>query len=313
LIKVLHIYRGYGPGHKNTVVDNQIATLNTEASIKIYTHILNKGGLEYLRSIKIVSALVKKKQIDIIHAHYSFSGFVAGLAFTGRPIVCSLMGSDVFSSLIEKKMLKAFKNFFWEVTIVKSREMLEIIPKSQLIPNGVDLKNFRMIEKNKALEKVQFDDSKINILFVATLPETPVKNLKLAKKAIRFLNNELKDDKFVLHILSDIDFEELPYYYSAANMLIMTSLSEGSPNVIKEAMACNCPIVATDVGDIKELTTGVMECNIVKNKVESVVEAIKDIISRDKRSNGRMKIQKLSSVRIKNELFSLYKSTLDNK
>ena len=140
----------------------------------------------------------------------------------------------------------------------------------------------------------------------------PVKNIKLAKKAIQFLNSELKENRFVLNILSDVDYKELPYYYSAANMLIMTSLSEGSPNVIKEAMACNCPIIATDVGDIRELINRVMECKIVKFEVKSVVEAIKDSVSSGKRSNGRQRLEKISSVKIANEIVNIYQSIIDN-
>ena len=312
MIKILHIYRGYGRDLKNTVVDNQITSLKKKASVEIFTYVIKKGGLEYLRSIKNLRVLVKKQQIDVIHTHYSFSGFVAGLAFTGKPIVCSLMGSDVLSSSLERRVLRAFEKLFWKITIVKSKEMQSLIPNSKLVPNGVDLKNFRMIEKNKAQNKVRFDHRKINILFVATSPEVPVKNLKLAKNAIQFLNSELKENRFVLNILSDIDYKELPYYYSAANMLIMTSLSEGSPNVIKEAMACNCPIIATDVGDIRELTNRVAECRIVKYEVKSVVEAIKDITSSGKRSNGRARLEKISSVKIVNELVSIYQSIIDN-
>ena len=109
MIKILHIYRGYGSDLKNTVVDNQITSLEKIASVEIFSYVIKKGGLEYLRSIKNIRALIKKKQIDVIHAHYSFSGFVAGLAFTGKPVVCSLMGSDVLSSPVERKILSAFK------------------------------------------------------------------------------------------------------------------------------------------------------------------------------------------------------------
>jgi len=306
LIKVLHIYRGYGKGLKNTVVDNQIATLKGISGFKIETYVLRKGGIEYLRSIIKVRSFVKKQKIDIIHAHYSFSGFVAGLAFTGRPVICSLMGSDVFAKAIERTITTVFRKFFWKVTIVKSKEMQKLVPHSKLVPNGVDMRNFRTIERDEAIKKVGFDGSKINILFVATMPDIPVKNLQLAQKAIRFLNNESKDNKYILHILSDVDYKDLPYYYNGANMLIMTSVSEGSPNVIKEAMACNCPIVATDVGDIRELTLGVSACNIVKYEIEDVAKAIKDVVSYNKRSNGRAKIQHLSSERIANEILKTY-------
>ena len=61
MIKILHIYRGYGSDLKNTVVDNQITSLKKIASVEIFSYVIKKGGLEYLRSIKNIRALIKKK------------------------------------------------------------------------------------------------------------------------------------------------------------------------------------------------------------------------------------------------------------
>ena len=47
--------------------------------------------------------------------------------------------------------------------------------------------------------------------------------------------------------------DQLVKYYNSVDCLILTSFHEGSPNVIKEAMACNLPIVSTKVGDVEEI------------------------------------------------------------
>jgi glycosyltransferase involved in cell wall biosynthesis len=75
------------------------------------------------------------------------------------------------------------------------------------------------------------------------------KNFKLAEEAF----NRMSNVNTRLHILSNIDHSQIPYYYNASDIIILSSLWEGSPNVIKEAMACNRPVVSTNVGDVKWL------------------------------------------------------------
>ena len=120
------------------------------------------------------------------------------------------------------------------------------IENSLVIPNGVDFNNFRPIDKRDAIIHTGFSKEKINIIFVASDIKSEVKNYSLAKKTVDSLG-----EKYKLHTISDVKFSELPYYYSAANMLLLTSFSEGSPNVVKEALACNCPVVSIDSFFIK--------------------------------------------------------------
>ena len=77
---------------------------------------------------------------------------------------------------------------------------------------------------------------------------------------------------------------------NAADVMIFASLREGSPNVIKEAMACNLPIVSTDVGDVREILTGVHGCHIVARDPKTFAKAILEIIKEGSRTNGRRKL-----------------------
>jgi glycosyltransferase involved in cell wall biosynthesis len=97
-------------------------------------------------------------------------------------------------------------------------------------------------------------------------------------------------------------------YLNAADVLVQTSFAEGSPNVIKEAMACNCPIVATPVGDVQEIigdTEGCYLCSFdpidLKYKIEKVLRA-------GKRTSGRDRILRigLDMETITNRLLNLY-------
>jgi glycosyltransferase involved in cell wall biosynthesis len=220
------------------------------------------------------------------------------------------MGSDVFQDgLVLRFITILFSKYIWQKTIVKSKQMSFIIKKSSLIPNGVDLNNFRPIEKKEAINKTKLNPHKFNIIFVAENPKLKVKNYKLAEDTIRLLNNPGVE----LSVVSGIKHEELVYYYNAADLLLMTSLSEGSPNVIKEAMACNCPIISTDVGDVKEVIKDVHNCFIVNNNPNMIADKINYLLSNRNHTNGRALISKLDSSAIAKKIIELYISILPFK
>lgn len=304
MIKVLHVYRGYGPDLKNPVIDNQISALESER-IQSLRYILKKGGIEYILNIKKLRKYIKANNIDIVHAHYSFSGFFSSLSFSGKPVVCSLMGSDVLGSNFYHRIINFFNNKLWNFTIVKSKEMKKLFPNSVVIPNGVDFKNFRLINKDNASLKTGFNQNEINIIFVATNPNAKVKNINLAKSALEIVKNKV-EKRVNLHILSDIAFKDLPYFFNSADMLLLTSFSEGSPNVIKEAMACNCPIVSTNVGDITEVIFETKGCFITNFNAEDVAQKIIKAIKFGKRTNGMKAIRELNSDLISDKIYNLY-------
>lgn len=299
--RVLFVYRVYGKNASNPVVQNQIFDLS-KAHIDIFEFQINKGGIySYITSIIKVRKLTKKHHISLIHAHYSFSGFISWLSFS-KPVICSLMGSDVLqSSKLKSIITKVFSNYLWKYTIVKSKQMQLIVPKSILIPNGVNLDNFKYIQKEIAANKVGFDLGKMNIIFLATDINADVKNYTLAKSAVDLLGHN-----YVLHALSMIPFNELPYYYNAADLMLLTSISEGSPNVIKEALSCNCPIVSTDVGDVKELISNVNNCKITTYNHIEIANDILNILSIGERTNGRCNVKSLDVKIVSNNLLTLY-------
>lgn len=306
-MKVLFVYRAYGEEKSNSVIDFQRVSLEKEG-VEIENFHITDGGIKgYLKSIKSLKEILRKKHYDVIHAHYVFSGFIAKLA-SKNPVVCSLMGSDVFQQSFKIQALtKYFYQKRWNATIVKSTEMLQLFPKAKLIPNGVDFRNFKSIDKKIALQKGGFSTEKQNVIFVAQDTSSAVKNLALAQKSIHLLN----DDSIELNLISGKSFKELPYYFNAADLLVLTSISEGSPNVIKEAMACNLPIVSTNVGDVKQVLKNTKGTYICSFNPEDVAEKIKLALDFGERTSGREKISHLSSEVIAKQIISLYKSVID--
>ncbi|MBI64681.1 MAG: glycosyl transferase group 1 [Candidatus Marinimicrobia bacterium] len=307
-MKILFVYRGFGPSLKNPVVDAQANSL-VEAGIEIVSFPIQNGGFEYFKSLFKIRRLIKKNNFDLVHGHYSYSAIIAYFAHSKKTIA-SLMVGDIdpqTQNIILRKIALFFSNYIWSKTIVKSERMKKMIPNSTVIPNGINFDIFKFIDKKTAIKKVGFK-KRVNIIFLAQQPEKHTwKNLGLAKKAVKLLNN--KDVE--LHVLKDIPQKELYYYYCAADLMLQTSSLEGSPNIIKEAMACNCPIVTTDCGDSKKNVEFTEGCYIISFDVNDIVEKIKLALAFGKRTKGRKDIRHLESKNISQKVIKLYKSVLE--
>ncbi len=123
-------------------------------------------------------------------------------------------------------------------------------------------------------------------LFFAANPARPEKNFNLAKQAYDIV----KSDGFVLVKMENIPHNDVPLWMNASDVILLSSLWEGSPNVIKEAMACNLPIVSTDVGDVKEVVGDTEGCYICSYDPKDVANKIKMAIDYGKRTNGQKRI-----------------------
>lgn len=218
-----------------------------------YFPLYGKGILGYLKNLPKLWKYLRTHPIDIIHAHYSFSGVIASLSFSRKPVVVSLLGSDVMgNNYFNKIIIKYHKLLYWNAIIVKSYDMQDKLgdKHSKVIPNGVDLNIFQPIDSLECRNNLRWDENKIHILFAAN-PERPEKNFRLAKDAVSLLSEY--QNSIEIHYLKEVEHRKIPIWLNAAHVIILTSLWEGSPNVIKEAMACSRPIVATEVGDVRWL------------------------------------------------------------
>jgi len=306
-MKVLFVSSGNSEFGISPIIKNQGESLRKNGIDLDYFTIKGKGIKGYLKNIAILKKYLKTHHYDIIHAHYSFSAMVASLA-GAAPLIVSFMGSDVQANIFWKLMIRLFSNVSWCKTIVKSSRMKNDIGISNVvvIPNGVDLGRFKVIEKDVAKRKIGYNNKR-HIIFVSD-PDRYEKNYQLAKSSFDLL----KHDNIELNTIYNINNDLMPYYYYGADLLLLTSLWEGSPNVIKEAMACNLPIVSTNVGDVKEILGATKGCYICSYDPKDVANKIKMALEFGKRTNGRERIKKLGldSESIAMEIIKLYKNVI---
>lgn len=270
MMKVLFISRGNSLNGISPITLNQGESLKKNGIILEYLTIKGSGIKGYFKSIPKIRKHIKQNEYDIIHAHYSLSAFAASLA-GARPLIVSLMGSDVKSKSFYKIGIKIFNVFFWNSIIVKSEDMKSTLglKSALIIPNGVDTDKFIPINKKEALDFTKWDKNKRHVLFAAN-PNRYEKNYKLAQNAFELIN----DSSIELHSLINIKNEHMPFYINASDVVLLTSLWEGSPNVIKESMACNRPIVSTNVGDIKYMIKKIDGCYVTSFNEENIKQKI---------------------------------------
>lgn len=301
-MKVLFISSGNAKDGISPIIKNQGESLIKEGVDVQYFTIKGKGLFSYLKHIRILYKHLSVNRYDLHHAHFSLSACVATLAGC-KPLVVSLMGSEMNSGLIIKNMIRLFANLRWDAVIVKSLSMKRRlrISKAIIIPNGVDL--------NAVKPSIsQSDDSSQKTVLFASDPAKYVKNYQLAEKSVSMVENY----QVKLKVVHSISHGDVIKAINNTDVLLLTSLWEGSPNIVKEAMACNCPVVATKVGDIEWLFGDEPGHFISGFELEEVAEKITmalEFSETHKRTNGRNRITELGldSGTVAKKIVSIYK------
>ncbi len=306
-MRVLFVSSGNRQNGISPIVLNQGKSLEKKGLSVEYYILIGKGIKGYLKNIFKLSKYLSRQEFDIIHAHYSLSGFVAALA-GAKPLIVSLMGSDVKAKSYYRILIQFFEKCFWKATIVKSEDMKVSlgIAKVKVVPNGVNFERFLPIDKKNAQSNLKWDSAKRHLLF-ASDPKRPEKNYELAKNAVVGLAR--KDIE--LHCLVNIPNKDVPLYYSASDLVILSSLWEGSPNAIKEAMACNVPIVSTDVGDVRVNIGKTIGCYVSSFDEKEFTECLRKSLEHGDRTNGRENIFHLSSENIAQKIIDIYESVVN--
>ncbi len=238
-----------------------------------------KGFLKYLFGINQVREHLKSGDYDLINAYYMYAGWTARLS-SALPLVVTYEGSDVYGHCNKKtgqpkRVSKTLHVFFSKLLamvssaiIVQSAGMKKLVGKKcRVIPHGIDLTAFnsKRYESNEARRP----DHRFSVLFPA-LKTNPRKRFPLAEKGLNRLKEKYRDSEINMVALTNVPQEEVVKVMNRVDCLLLTSAYEGSPNVVKEALACNLPVVSVDVGDAAEMLSGVDNCYIVDSDPEQI-------------------------------------------
>lgn len=249
-MKILFVASANHPSGITPNITTQAEALSDKGMDVDYFGIKGKFLQGYPAAIPKLINYIRQAKPDIVHAHFSNSGYISVLA-GANPLVLTLMGSDIMKYPIEKHVIRTLQGIKKNLAIiVQSLPMKNLlgVDDAHIIPNGINLKRFSPLNKTAARADLKWHPDKMHILFAAD-PGRSEKNYRLAENALNILDNPAIE----LHFLKNVTHSEVPKLINASDLVLLTSFREGSPVVIKEAMLCNCPAVATDVGDIKWL------------------------------------------------------------
>ena len=319
-MKVLFVSSGR-QGDANPIIRNQGESLRKSGVELEYYVVSGRGWKSYIKSIKPLRKKVRDGQYDLIHAHYSWTAYMASLATIGMRVsmVVSLMGNDILDHWWYPGLARIVAKMKpWKAVVVKSQEMKERVGMAyaHVIPNGVNMERFREESKVKSQETLGWDTSKMHVLFPARQEDTR-KNWPLAFEAVQLLQRDLRfkieDFRFTngieLHAFNNTPNEETPIWYNAADVVVLPSFYEGSANAVKEAMACNAPLVTTDMGDCRERIEGVAGCYVAKTyEVEEFAELLDKALKHGKtKGRERLLADGIADYQIAEKLITIYK------
>lgn len=299
-------------------VDRQIASLR-QAGVRISifdigtshspTHILSKW-LELRREVNRIAP-------DLVHAQYgSVVGMVAASA--GKPTIISYCGSDLLRGSSVSWLRKWFSIFLSNVAalpadglICKSEQLRQALwwkkNLAVVIPNGLDFDLFVPGPQGEAREKLGWNPESL-IAIINAGDDAKRKGIELAQASMKIVRSCLPNAELI--VLSNVDPARMPLFYQAADVALCCSIAEGSPNMVKEALACNLPVVSTPVGDVPDRLDGVFPSCIVSRDPKELGDAIVNILRTRQRSNGRERVIHLSLERVASQILALYQSVL---
>jgi glycosyltransferase involved in cell wall biosynthesis len=192
-----------------------------------------------------------------------------------------------------------------DAAIVKSEEMRATIPRSTafVIPNGVDMELFRPIDRAAARRQLGLAPNRPYVAFVGD-PARPEKDFALARAALERVTERLPEAELL--VVHGQPVECVVLALNAADALVLTSYFEGSPNAVKEAMACNLPVVSVDVGDVRRVIGGTPGCHVCRRAADDLGDRLAEVLSVRERTAGRAAIAHLSQSAIARQVERVY-------
>lgn len=298
----------------------------------VETEILDMRGIPKLKYLQALPKIRHwAKRVDLIHAHYGYCGWLAllgrKLSMRRVPIVMSFMGDDLlgtthnhqgdqewFSKLQAKWNARISKHY--DQVIVKSQQMAELISPTpcHIVSNGVDVEVFYPGDPLESCQQVGLDPTRFKVLFPGN-PENVGKGYVLAGEAVK-VAERLIDAQIQLVPLWGVAPDHVSHYMNACQVMLMASFTEGSPNVIKEGLACNMSIVSVPVGDVREMLQGVEGCCCISSRdPEELGTALAQQLLAGEGSQGRSAImsRELSLESVAKRIIRIYDMALSGR
>ena len=279
-----------------------------------------KNPFNYLKAWLKARKKLKEQSYDLIHAQWGQSAL---LALPKRlPLVITFHGSDVQGEVSANGAYTArgwllrqgsawgarFADEMIAVSPLLQQRIKPIQKRVHVIPGGLNLDLFQPLDQRMARRELALPPLKKLVLFGGR-PEMPVKRYALAHNVIQHVR--ARGIEVELIVLDKVPHAQIPLYLNACDALLLTSLHEGSPTIIKEALACNLPIVSTDVGDVRARLEPIEGCIVCADDTpQALAAALEQVLARQTRIDGRRHVLELDERLQAQKIIAVYRRAL---
>jgi len=286
--------------------------------VDVFQFKAGKRPWNYLAAWVRLRRRLARTRYDLVHAQFGQSGLPAlpkrvplVVTFRGDDLE-GIVGEDLRVTVAGRLLQFASRGVARcaDACIVVSEHMKQFLPRSvpaHVIPSGLDLDLFRLIPRDEARRHLGLPLDRHLVLFVGQ-PATPRKRHALARSAVDIVNRSMPTD---LIVAWGVPHADMPFLLNACDALVFTSMQEGSPNAVKEALACNLPVVSVPVGDVAFRLTGIEGCELcADDRPESIAAALERVLRSGRRSAGRDAVSHLDERRLTQAVIAVYEGVL---
>lgn len=272
----------------------------------------------YLAAWEEVRRRVRRGCYDLVHAQFGQSGLTA--LPKHLPLVVTFRGDDLEGIIGENgryipagwllRFISRNVARRADAVIVVSEHLKRYLPHSvaaHVMPSGIDLDLFHPQPRDAIRRRLGLPLDQRLVLFVGN-PALARKRYSLAQQAVASVNRSIPVQ---LMIGWELPHKQIAALMNACDALLCTSMQEGSPNVVKEALACDLPVVSVAVGDVSQRLRGIAGCELCPDdEVETIATALERVLRRGQRIDGRSAVKHLDERVLTQRLIGIYQSIL---
>ena len=268
-------------------------------------------------------ARVRRTRYDVVHVHHSFCGLVATRQ-SAIPVVWTFHEGEIMGGTDDalreqpikhvaySKRMKQFVARRVDALVVVAEHLRTPLgrPDALWLPAGIDIDLFQPIDTHEAKRRLGLSDDTRYVLF-PSVPSRVEKRYELASRAVAMLRERWPGMNDVeLIALNNVPHEDVPLYMNASEVVLLTSAFEASPVVIREALACNVPVLSTDVGDARVMLQGIAGCALVPPDPERIAESLHTALASPRRVAGREAMRPYSLENTARQIVGLYEQVV---
>lgn len=287
----------------------------------------------YIFALRELKKKIRAFQPDVIHAHYGLSAITAELQ-SMVPVVTTFHNGETLSKGVN--LLTSLCSLRAKHVVYVAQHIYDLVyfkhTKYSIIPCGVNMEDCVVMNQKEAREQLGFENGVKYILFGGGFDNLR-KNYAILRDAVERIEQQTwtrveggeRCGNIVCLEMKGLSRAECVLRMNACDLFALPSHSEGSPQALKEAMACNCPIVATDIADVKYLLGNLPGHYLLRNprptherwdaderSLDEMVELLKQALAFGGRTNGRERIMEmgLSNEQVAKRLEGIYEDVL---